>query len=310
MEFFKIKTQIDFMGKRKPAIALSVLLMLGSIVMLATKGLNLGIDFTGGTLIEVGYPQAVELGKVRDALAQDFGDAQVQHFGSARDVMVRIAPRPDESSAQLSSRVMQALSAATQGVEMRRVEFVGPQIGEELTEQGGLAMLYAMFGIVIYVALRFQYRFSLGAVAALVHDVLITLGIFSFFAIPFDLTVLAAILAIIGYSLNDTIVVFDRIRELFRRVRKGSPEEIMNLALNETLSRTIMTGVTTLLVLVAMFYFGGQVLHSFALALIIGILIGTYSSVYIASALALALGVSKSDLAVVQKEGADVDPRP
>lgn len=300
-------TQIDFMGRRKLAIGFSLALIAASLFFLATRGLTFGIDFTGGTLIEVAYPESVELEGIRDVLAAaGFDDAQVQHFGTARDVLIRIAPRADEASARLSEDVMQALGRADSAVEKRRVEFVGPQVGEELTELGGLAVLYSLMGILVYVALRFEYRFSLGAVAALVHDVVITLGVFAFFGVEFDLTVLAAILAVIGYSLNDTIVVFDRIRENFRKMRKGSPEQIMNASINQTLSRTLMTSGTTMLVLVALFLLGGDIIHSFALALIVGVFVGTYSSIFIASALSLVLGVSKADLMESVKEDKEV----
>lgn len=311
MEFFSKKTAIDFMGKRKLAILLSLLLIITSLGSLAVRGLNFGIDFTGGTLIEAGYPDAAELSTLRAVLQEaGYGDAQLQHFGTSRDVLIRVAPRADRASAQISEEILAALKNADAAVEMRRVEFVGPQVGEELTEQGGLAMLYALIGILIYVALRFEYRFSLGAVAALVHDVIITLGVFSLVQIEFDLTVLAALLAVIGYSLNDTIVVFDRVRENFRKMRKGSAEQVMNTSINETLSRTVMTGVTTLLVLVALFFLGGEIIHAFALALIVGIFVGTYSSIYVAGALALVLGVSKADLMPVEKEVGEADSGP
>ncbi|HFD81138.1 MAG TPA: protein translocase subunit SecF [Gammaproteobacteria bacterium] len=311
MRFITGKSEIDFMGKRKLALVLSSLLILVSLVSLAMRGLSFGIDFTGGTLIEVAYPQPVELGGIRDVLQEaGYGDAQVQHFGSARDVLIRLSPRPGKASAELSEEVLSALARANPEVSKRRVEFVGPQVGEELTEQGGLAMLYSLIGILIYVSLRFEYRFSLGAVAALVHDVLITLGVFSVLQVEFDLTVLAALLAVIGYSLNDTIVVFDRIRENFRKMRKGTPSQIMNTSINQTLSRTLMTSLTTLLVLLALFFLGGEIIHSFALALIVGIFVGTYSSIFVAGSLALALGVSKADLMPVPKEGKEADNRP
>jgi preprotein translocase subunit SecF len=309
MELFKEKTHIDFLGRRKLAAVLSIALILISIGSLVTRGLNFGLDFTGGTLIEAAFSEAVDLSSVRSALAADFSDAQLQYFGSSHDVLVRLAPRAGENSTTLSNRVLKALGNVSPAVEMRRVEYVGPQVGEELREQGALAMLYALLGIIIYVAVRFQYRFAIGAVASLVHDVIITIGVFSLFQLDFDLTVLAAILAIIGYSLNDTIVVFDRIRENFRKVRRGSPEEIMNMALNETLSRTIMTGLTTLLVIVSLAIFGGDTLYGFSMALIVGIIVGTYSSVYIASAMALALGVSKQDLVPARKDDVE-DARP
>lgn len=262
------KFHIDFMARRKLAIVASLILILLSLGSILTRGLSLGIDFTGGTLIEVGYQQAVELTKVREVLAEGgFGDATVQNFGTAKDVLVRLPTQSEQSSAELSDRAFRALRNADAGeTTLRRVEFVGPQVGDELTEDGGLAMLYALIGILVYVALRFEYRFALGSVIALIHDVIITVGIFSLFQIEFDLTVLAAILAVIGYSLNDTIVVFDRIRENFRKIRKGSSEQIINDSLNQTLARTLMTSLTTLLVLISLFVFGGEIIHGFALA--------------------------------------------
>jgi len=306
MEFFRT-TNIDFIGKRRIAYVASIVFLLAAMVSLATRGLNFGIDFTGGTLIEIGYERSVNLDAVREQLAAaGFGDALVQEFGTARDVLVRIPPRADESSAETSNKVLAALS----GAQMRRVEFVGPQVGGELAEQGGLAMLYALIGILIYVAVRFETRFAVGAVAALVHDTVLVIGVLSVLQLNFDLTALAAILAVIGYSLNDTIVVFDRIRENFRKIRKGSAEQVTNTSLNQTLSRTIMTGLTTLLVLVALFALGGEVLRPFSAALIAGVIIGTYSSIYVASSVALALGVSRADLLPVPKEGAGADDRP
>jgi preprotein translocase subunit SecF len=237
MQIFKDNLVIDFMGKRHYAIFLSALALLVSIGSLLINGLNFGIDFTGGTLIEVGYPQSVDLGDVRGALAEgDFGQTQTQHFGTSRDVLVRIAPQEGRESAQLSEDVLRALRKQVPDVQMRRVEFVGPQVGKELTEQGGLAMIYALIGILIYIIVRFQWRFAPGAVMALIHDVLIIIGTFSLFQLDFDLTVLAALLAIIGYSLNDTIVVFDRIRENFRRIRKSTPIAVVNTSINQTCS--------------------------------------------------------------------------
>jgi preprotein translocase subunit SecF len=304
MQMFTLKRAIDFMGHRKITAVVSLLLVLLSIGSLATRGLNFGIDFTGGTLVEVGYPQPVKLEDLRGALADaGFGQAQVQHFGTSTDVLIRIAPQQGKESAQLSEDAMSALRQQDPTVEMRRVEFVGPQIGEELTEQGGLAMIYALIGILIYIIVRFQWRFAPGAVAALVHDVMITLGFFSLFQIDFDLTVLAALLAVIGYSLNDTIVVFDRIRENFRRIRKGTSYQVINTSLNQTLSRTLVTSLTTLLVLVSLFLFGGEVIHAFSMALILGVVVGTYSSIYVASAMALTLGISKADLMTAPPAG-------
>ncbi len=304
MQFLKEKTEFNFMGKRKVAAILSALLLLTSIASLTMQGLNFGIDFTGGTMIELAYEEEAELNAIRTQLEQGgFQDAIVQNFGSVHEVLIRLPISGDKNLSELSNQVVDALQAEHEtAIDVRRVEFVGPQVGEELTEQGGLAMLYALIGILIYVAFRFEYRFAIGSVVALVHDVVITLGIFSVFQFEFDLTVLAAILAIIGYSLNDTIVVFDRIRETFLRMRKGSPEEIVNRALNDTLSRTIMTSVTTLLVVLSLFIFGGEVIHAFSIALMIGIIIGTYSSIYIASNTVLSMGVSKADLMPPEKD--------
>jgi preprotein translocase subunit SecF len=311
MQILSSKLNIDFMGKRKLALMFSIAFVLVSIFSVFTRGMSLGIDFTGGALVEVGYQNAVELQQVRKALADNgFGDATVQHFGTSRDVLVRLSPRDDVSSADLSNEAFAAIKDTAGGGELRRVEFVGPQVGDELTEDGGLAMLYALVCILIYVALRFEYRFAVGSVIALVHDVLVTIGVFSLFQIEFDLPVLAAILAVIGYSLNDTIVVYDRIRENFRRMRKGTPEQIINVSLNETLSRTLVTSITTLFVLMALFVFGGEIIHGFALALIVGVVIGTYSSIYVASTAVLNLGISKADLMTVQKEGAEIERRP
>jgi preprotein translocase subunit SecF len=304
---------IDFMGKRRIALIGSAVVLLLFLVAMFVRGFNFGLDFTGGTLIEVGYENPTEVAAVNAALIENgFSGATVQYFGSRRDILIRLAPQEgEEASAQLSDSVFRALSDAADGqVELRRVEFVGPQVGEELREQGGLAVLFALIGILIYVALRFEWRFAVGAVAALIHDVLFTVGIFSVFQIPFDLTVLAAVLAVIGYSLNDTIVIFDRIRENFRKVRKGTVMEICNRSINQTLSRTIITSGTTLLVLFALYFLGGEVISGFSLALIIGIVVGTYSTIYIATAIAVWLGVSRADLMPTSKEGEVVDDRP
>lgn len=306
MRLFKGKLAIDFMGMRHIALVFSAVLVVAAIASLVMRGLNFGIDFTGGTLIEVGYPQSTELTEVRSALADaGYDQAQAQHFGTSSEVLIRIPPVAGKESAQLSKDVLAALKTRDAAVDMRRVEFVGPQVGEELTEQGGLAMIYALIGILIYIVVRFQWRFAPGAIVALVHDVLVTMGVFSLLQLDFDLTVLAALLAVIGYSLNDTIVVFDRIRENFRKVRKRSPAEVINMSINQTISRTLMTSVTTLLVLVSLFVFGGEVIHAFATALLIGVVVGTYSSIFVASTTALALGVSKSDLMPAQVEGKD-----
>jgi len=312
MQLFKKATTFDFMKGRTMAVTFSALLILISIGSLATRGLNFGLDFTGGTLIELGYGHPVDLTIVRSTLeSSGFPEAVAQHFGTSKDILVRIAPQEGKSNADISSTVMSALRGVEEGeVTMRRVEFVGPQVGDELANDGGLAMIYALISILIYVGFRFEYRFAIGSVAALVHDVIITLGAFSLFQFDFNLTVLAAILAVIGYSLNDTIVVFDRIRENFRKMRKGTSVDIVNASLNQTLSRTMMTSFTTLLVLIALFVVGGELIHGFATALIIGVVVGTYSSIYVASASALSLGISKEDLMPVEKEGDDLEHIP
>jgi preprotein translocase subunit SecF len=301
MQILSGKTNFDFMGRSGIALVLSAVLMVVSIGSLATRGLNFGLDFTGGTLIEVTFPAAADIEQVRSNLGEaGLDDAVVQTFGAASDIVVRIPPRSeDESTAEISTIVLAALQQGVDGeVEMRRVEFVGPQVGEELTEQGILAIVYALIGIFLYVMFRFQWRFSVGAVIALVHDITI------------DLTVVAALLAVIGYSLNDTIVLFDRIRENFPRMIKSDPVTVVNTSVNQTLSRTLMTSLTTLLVLVALFVFGGEIIHAFAFTLIVGVIIGTYSSIYVASTSLLRLGVSKFDLLEVQKEGAELDSLP
>ncbi len=312
MKFLNHKTHIDFMGQRKMALIFSAVLIIASITSLATRGLNFGLDFTGGTLIEVGYPTAPNTNDVRENLANAGFDSVVQTFGTATDIVVRIPPGDDEeSNAELSTRVLAALSQGVEGeIEMRRVEFVGPQVGDELANQGILAVIYAMVGVFLYVMFRFQWRFSVGAVAALLHDIIISMGIISFVYIEFDLTVVAAILAVVGYSLNDTIVLFDRIRENFPRYRKRSPVDVVNTSINETLSRTLMTSTTTLMVLIALFIFGGEIIHGFAFTLIVGVIVGTYSSIYVASTALLTLGVSKFDLMEVEKEGAGLEARP
>ena len=298
------KIKINFMNKRKLAMVFSLFLIIISIGSLATKGLNLGIDFTGGYLIEAGYQNDVDLKLVRTALADaDFSDAQVQNFGSSKDIIVRIAPRTDINKATIGDNILSVLkSTSEQEVSMRRVEFVGPQIGDELRDDGGIALLVALAGILIYISLRFQLKSAVGAILALVHDVIITIGVFSILQMEFDLSVLASILAVIGYSLNDTVVVLDRIRETFRNVRKTTPEDILNISINQTLARTLVTSLTTLLVLLALFFFGGEIIHGFAFALIIGVIIGTYSSIYIASSALMMMNIHKQDFLVVAKE--------
>tara|TARA_B100000795_G_scaffold203139_1_gene156802 strand:+ start:719 stop:1645 length:927 start_codon:yes stop_codon:yes gene_type:complete len=298
---------IDFVGRRKYAMFFSAILLIVSITSMGLQGLKFGIDFTGGTLIELGYEKTADLESIRSKLiSANFKGTNVQYFGSDTEVLIQLEPQT-ASSAEISSSIIRMLG---EGIDVRRVEFVGPKVGEELTNDGGFAMLYALIGILIYVAFRFEYRFALGSIAALIHDVIITLGVFSLLQIEFDLTVLAAILAVIGYSLNDTIVVFDRIRENFLATRQVEPGSIINEALNQTLSRTLMTSFTTLLVLLALFYLGGEVIHSFAGALLIGVVIGTYSSIYVASSTILAMGISKEDMLPSEKEKKEIDARP
>jgi len=298
---------INFVGNRKYALIFSAILLVVSIASIGFQGLKFGIDFTGGTLIELGYEKTANLEDIRSKLTSaNYKGTNVQYFGSDTEVLIQLEPQA-ATSAQLSSSIIRMLG---DGLDVRRVEFVGPKVGEELTNDGGLAMLYALIGILIYVAFRFEYRFALGSIAALIHDVIITIGIFSLLQIEFDLTVLAAILAVIGYSLNDTIVVFDRIRENFLSTRHIEPGSIVNDALNQTLSRTLMTSLTTLIVLLSLFYLGGEVIHSFAGALIIGVIIGTYSSIYVASSMILALGISKEDMLPSEKEKKEIDARP
>ena len=295
---------IDFMGKRKIAMTFSLTLIVISLFSLATRGLNLGIDFTGGYLIEASYQNSANLDAIRTALNKaKFKDAKVQNFGSTKDILVRIAPRNDINKASIGDNVLTVLNSVSKGkVQMRRVEYVGPQVGNELRDDGGIAMLVALGGILIYISMRFQFKSAVGAILALIHDVIITTGFFSVFHLEFDLTVLAAILAVIGYSLNDTVVVLDRIRETFRSLRRTPEIKIINMSITQTLSRTLMTSFTTLLVLFALFLFGGEVIHGFATALIIGIGIGTYSSIYVASSLLMTMNVSRQDFLVVAKE--------
>ena len=284
----------DFMGIRKYAVIFSVVMLLVSSVSLYTQGLVLGLDFSGGTQIEVGYDKPADVGALRKTLVEaGFDNPVVVHFGSETDVLIRMQGEPDQT---LSDRVYSVLQANGDKIELRRVDFVGPQIGEELRDDGGLGMLTALAIVMLYVAIRFQLKFSIGAVLALGHDVIITLGIFSLARLEFDLTVLAAILAVVGYSLNDTIVVSDRIRENFRKIRKATPVEVINESLSQTLWRTINTSITTMLVLLALFFIGGELIHNFAIALMIGVGIGTYSSIYVAATLMLALNVDREDL--------------
>lgn len=295
------------MKKRRLAALFSLLLILISIASLGIVGLNFGIDFTGGTIIEVAYDGEMDLDSMREALKQGgFNSALVQYFGSIHEILIRIPVIEEHNRAELSDRVVVILQANNEvPFDIRRIEFVGPQVGKELTEQGSLAMLYAIISILIYVSLRFEYRFAIGSVIALIHDVIITLGFLSIMQLEFNLTVLAAILAVLGYSLNDTIVVFDRVRETFLNMRKGSSEWIVNCALNDTLSRTMMTSMTTLLVVLALFIFGGKAIHVFSIVLISGIILGTYSSIYIASGILLGMGINKINSITVEKNNSD-----
>ncbi len=335
MEIIKKDTKIDFIGKRRIAFIVSAIVLIISIGALAVRGLNFGVDFTGGTLVEVGYSQSVDVGEVRSTLEQaGFSDATVQYFGTASDVLIRLPISETQQTAEISNNVMQALrapygerlveglqsgvqqcvsggSATDCSVQMRRVEFVGPQVGDELTEKGTWAMVWALIGIMFYVWARFlSWKYGAGAVAALAHDVLITVGLFALFQFEFSLPVLAAVLAVIGYSLNDTIVVFDRIRENLRKMRRSSSRDTLNASINQTLRRTLLTSLTTLLVVLTLLLIGGEVIRGFAIALFIGVLVGTYSSIFVASPIAYLLGVSHKDFIPVEKEGADLDALP
>jgi preprotein translocase subunit SecF len=299
MQIISKKTHIDFLspGRRKVAVALSLVFVIVSFFSFATRGLDFGIDFTGGILLEVGYEQAADLEGIRGTLGDaGFTDAQVQLFGRDTDVLVRLPPQPEDSAIQVRDQLQATLEAGGQNIDLRRMETVSAQVGSELAERGALAMVVALLLIFVYVMIRFQWKFSAGAVAALAHDAIVTVGFFSIFQLPFDLTVVAAVLAVIGYSLNDTVVAFDRIRENFLALRGVSAEDAMNTSINEMLARTLITGLTTLLVLVALLVLGGESIAPFSIALIVGIIVGTYSSIYTASATALMLKVSPQDL--------------
>ncbi len=336
MDFLKKETNFDFLGLHRTALSFSAVLLVIGILSLFIRGLNFGIDFTGGTLVELEYKESADVQEIRATLEEaGIDDAIVQYFGTSRDVLVRLPVDVGDSSAKLSDKITETLrkkvpetlsegrvgglqqclstgvtESADCQLQMRRVEFVGPQVGDELAEQGGLAMIYALIGILIYVAWRFEWRFAVGSVVALVHDVLFTIGIFSIFQLDFSLPVLAAVLAVIGYSLNDTIVVFDRIRENFRKLRKGDSKTIMNLSINQTLRRTVLTSLTTLLVVMTLLLIGGDVIRGFAMALFIGILVGTYSSIFVASPVVYLLGISREDMLQVKKEDEQVDSMP
>ena len=300
---------IDFMGARRVAVAFSAVVIAASLVSLVARGLNFGLDFTGGDLLELTYEGEADLADIRAALNEEgFENPLVQNFGTTSDVLVRLPLQAESEEGDTRARVLAALQARDPTVELRRADFVGPQVGEELTERGGLAMLIALVLIFVYVMLRFRWKFAAGTISALVHDVIVVVGFFSIFGFGFDLTILAAILATIGYSLNDTIVVFDRIRENFRLMRRGSAVEVINRSINQMLGRTMITSFTTLLVLICLFLLGGETVSGFALALIVGVVVGTYSSIYVASASALALNVSPADLIPPKREEIDSLP--
>ncbi|MFP6827991.1 MAG: protein translocase subunit SecF [Gammaproteobacteria bacterium] len=309
MALFDRTPTIRFMAGRRVAVAISAAAILISLGSIGVRGLNLGIDFTGGLLVEAGYAGTADLAEIRSVLAEEgYETPLVQNFGTASDVLIRLPPEEEQDGGAIRDRLLSVLAADDPSVELRRVEFVDGQVGDDLTEQGGLAMLIALILIFIYVMLRFRWKFAAGTITALVHDVIIVVGFFSIFGFGFDLTVLAAVLATIGYSLNDTIVVFDRIRENFRLMRRGSAEEIINNSINQMLGRTVITSMTTLLVLASLYFLGGESVSGFALALIVGVLVGTYSSIYIASASALALDVSPVDLLPPKREEIDSLP--
>jgi preprotein translocase subunit SecF len=303
MEFFGKKTNFRFMEKRRYWYAISVFLIVGTFVLVAVRGLNFGVDFTGGVVIEAAFPQAADTERTRAALeAAGIAGAQVQTFGTASELLVRLPPAEARGTQELIERASEALATVSPGVEIRRTEAVGPQVGKELAEKGATALLMALLFIGLYVVMRFQWKLSLGAMAATMHDPILIVGFFALTQMTFDLSALAAILAVIGYSVNDTVVVFDRVRERMVQMRKATPAEIMNVAVNETLSRTIMTGVTTLLVVLSLLFFGGEALRSFSATLAVGIVLGVYSTIYIAGAVALDLGLSQRDLMPIEKK--------
>ena len=311
MEFFKKKTNIRFMDGRRWSYTVSGILIIGSLLLLVLRGLNFGIDFTGGVVIELAFPEAVEIDKVRSALdAAGYGEASVQSFGTTRDVLVRVLPEEGKDINQVSEGVLNAIRSYAPGVELRRTDAVGAQVGRELAEKGALAAIFTFLMILIYVGLRFQWKLGLGSVIAALHDPIVVLGFFAATQMTFDLPTLAAILAVVGYSLNDTVVVFDRIRERFGLSRKDPPAKVIDMAVNETLSRTLMTSVTTMMAVMSLLLFGGDVLKGFATALAIGVVVGTFSSIYVARAIALDLKLTARDLMPAQREKGDVDALP
>src|SRR6056300_712 len=298
MEIFRVKKDIPFMSYRRLSAVISILTFVLAVSFLGLKGLNLGVDFTGGTIMEVKYAEQANIQSIRNTLAEiNLQDAQVQNFGTAKDVLIRLPLRNDLSIAELSEKVLASLKEKNSSVEIMRVESVGAQIGEELYEDGALAILFVCLGIVLYLSFRFEWRFAIAAIIANMHDVIIILGFFAFFQWEFNLTVLAAVLAVIGYSVNESVVVFDRVRENFRKMRRSSVIDVMNNAITRTMSRTIMTHLSTQTVVISMLIFGGEILHNFSLALTIGILFGIYSSIMVGCPMALWLGTNQSNLA-------------
>lgn len=309
MEFFKQNTEINFMGQRKGAAVLSVILFVLSLVSLFINGLNLGLDFTGGTQVQLSFPEAANLNKIRDSLQNaGFKEAVVNSYGTSKDVLVSLVPKKSIESTDRKDEIVRQILTVLPDAKVQQVDSIGSQVGQELATKGALAVVVALLGTMIYIALRFEWRFAVGSTVALIHDPVLILGIFSFLHLEFNLIGLAALLTVIGYSLNDTIVIFDRIRENFRKLRKAEPIEVVNRSINQTLSRTIMTSALTLMVVLALFFLGGSMLHGFALAMIIGIVVGTYSSIYVAGSLSLALGLTRQHLLPVTKEVLDDRP--
>jgi preprotein translocase subunit SecF len=311
MEFFKRTPNIDFLGNRRYTYIISATLMIGSLLLVFLRGLNLGIDFTGGVVVEVSYPQAADHDRAREALqTAGFPDAQVQSFGSSRDLMVRVMAPEGQNVNEVGTRIQQALQALDPQAQVRRTEVVGPQVGRDLTEQGGLALLFTFIGILFYVGFRFEKKMAAGTVLAAIHDPIVILGFFAATQMTFDLSVLAAVLAVIGYSINDSVVVFDRVREVLVGSRKGSPLELLNLAVNQTLSRTLMTSFSVLFVVVSLYLFGGETLKGFSLAIIVGVVIGTYSSIFVAASLAYDMKLKPQDLMDIKKSDPELDALP
>ncbi len=311
MEFFRKTPNIAFMQNRVWCYGISAVLIVGSIVLLAVRGLNLGIDFTGGVIVEVGYANSVDLDRARDATeAAGFRDPVVQTVGSSREIMVKVLPKEGEDINHVAERIVAALKTVDASAQLRRTDVVGSQVGGELAEKGGLALLFSMIGILIYVGIRFEKKMATGTVLAALHDPFVILGVFALTQMTFDLSVLAAVLAVMGYSINDTVVVFDRVREVFQKMRKASPLEVVNAAVNQTLSRTLMTSFSTLFVVTSLYIVGGESLKGFSMAIIIGVVVGTFSSIFIAAALALDMKLKATDLMPPQKDTSELDAIP